>query len=88
MGITSSFPWVECSEGQVPPYAVLAGDDETGRKVYVARGKLDEASIIGSLTEGEGSVSLPWDGREVRKIVYEVISESFSLLMLVKIVSR
>ena len=56
----------------MPSSAVLAGTDERGRKVYVVMGKVDEASIIGSLTEGESCASLSWDGREVKKSFYEV----------------
>ena len=72
MESSSLFTWVECTEGQLPPSAVIAGQDELGRKVYVAKGKLNQASIIGSLTQGEASASLPWDGREVRNTLYEV----------------
>lgn len=63
--------WVVATGGEVPEGA-LAGGEDSGSAVYVARADHEGAVIPGKLVQGHSSAYIPWGGEEHPKEAYEV----------------
>lgn len=64
--------WVDASAGQVPPGAVVGGQDCSGEPLYVARAQHEGAVIPGKLCASHGCAFVPWGGLEHGKPQYQV----------------
>lgn len=64
--------WVDVSGGQVPPGAVVGGQDCSGEPLYVARAVHEGATIPGKLVPSHGCAYVPWGGIEHGKPQYQV----------------
>lgn len=64
--------WVDASGGQVPPGAVLGGQDCSGEPLYVIRAQHEGALIPGKLVASHGCAYVPWGGQEQGKPQYQV----------------
>ncbi|XP_026759335.2 C3 and PZP-like alpha-2-macroglobulin domain-containing protein 8 isoform X2 [Galleria mellonella] len=65
--------WAEASGGQVPPEAVLGGQDSNGEPLYVARAQHEGAILPGKLVASHGCAYVPWGGQEHGKPTYQVL---------------
>lgn len=64
--------WVDASAGQIPPGAVVGGQDCNGEPLYVARAQHEGALIPGKLCASHGCTFVPWGGQEHSKPQYQV----------------
>lgn len=64
--------WVDASGGQVPPGAVVGGQDCSGEPLYVARAQHEGATLPGKLVPSHGCAYVPWGGLEHGKPQYQV----------------
>lgn len=64
--------WVDASGGQIPPGAVVGGQDCSGEPLYVARAQHEGALIPGKLCASHGCAYVPWGGQEHGKPQYQV----------------
>lgn len=44
--VTNNVDWVEASNGDIPPNAVVGGETCTGEKTYIGRAKLETGELI------------------------------------------
>ncbi|XP_045779513.1 uncharacterized protein LOC123877031 isoform X3 [Maniola jurtina] len=65
--------WVDATSGQVPPGAVVGGQDCSGEPIYVARARHEGALIPGKLCSSHGCAYVPWGGKENAKNEYQVL---------------
>ncbi|XP_028032564.1 uncharacterized protein LOC114244849 [Bombyx mandarina] len=65
--------WVDVSGGQVPPGAVVGGQDCSGEPLYVARAVHEGATIPGKLVPSHGCAYVPWGGIEHGKPQYQIL---------------
>ncbi|XP_047022434.1 uncharacterized protein LOC124631846 isoform X1 [Helicoverpa zea] len=65
--------WVDASGGQIPPGAVVGGQDCSGEPLYVARAQHEGAVIPGKLCASHGCAYVPWGGQEHGKPQYQVL---------------
>ncbi|XP_047533078.1 C3 and PZP-like alpha-2-macroglobulin domain-containing protein 8 isoform X2 [Vanessa atalanta] len=65
--------WVDVTSGQVPPGAVVGGQDCSGEPLYVARAQHQGAMIPGKLVASHGCAYIPWGGEEHGKSEYQVL---------------
>ncbi|XP_046959401.1 uncharacterized protein LOC124529628 isoform X1 [Vanessa cardui] len=65
--------WVDVTSGQVPPGAVVGGQDCSGEPLYVARAQHQGAMIPGKLVSSHGCAYIPWGGEEHGKTEYQVL---------------
>ncbi|GAB0100092.1 Protein kinase domain-containing protein [Sergentomyia squamirostris] len=70
---TSNGLWLQASEGQVPPGAVIGGHEIGGEKIYVARARHGGALIPGKLVPSHRCCYVSWGGREHSVKYYEVL---------------
>ncbi|XP_050671047.1 uncharacterized protein LOC126969565 isoform X2 [Leptidea sinapis] len=74
MGGGGAGVWVTASSGQVPPGAVVGGNDCSGEPLYVARAQHESNAIIpGKLVASHGCAYIPWGGQEHGKAEYQVL---------------
>ena len=71
--ITGVGNWVDASAGQIPPGAVVGGQDCSGEPLYVARAQHEGALIPGKLCASHGCAYVPWGGLEHGKPQYQVL---------------
>ncbi|XP_063357679.1 C3 and PZP-like alpha-2-macroglobulin domain-containing protein 8 isoform X2 [Cydia amplana] len=64
--------WVDAAGGQVPPGAVVGGQDVSGEPMYVARAQHEGAQLPGKLVASHGRAYVPWGGLENGKDEYQV----------------
>lgn len=64
--------WVDMTSGQVPPGAVIGGQDCSGEPLYVARAQHRGALIPGKLVSSHGCAYIAWGGEEHGKPEYQV----------------
>lgn len=64
--------WVDMTSGQVPPGAVIGGQDCSGEPLYVARAQHQGALIPGKLVSSHGCAYIAWGGQEHGKPEYQV----------------
>lgn len=64
--------WIDATSGQVPPGAVVGGQDCNGEPIYVARAQHEGALIPGKLCSSHGCAFVPWGGMEHGKNEYQV----------------
>ncbi|XP_022117422.1 uncharacterized protein LOC110994849 isoform X1 [Pieris rapae] len=65
--------WVDASAGQLPPGAVVGGQDCNGEPIYVVRAQHEGALIPGKLVASHGCAYVPWGGVENGKSEYQVL---------------
>ncbi|XP_011555166.3 uncharacterized protein LOC105386344 isoform X1 [Plutella xylostella] len=65
--------WADAAGGQVPPGAVVGGQDCSGEPLYVARAPHEGAIIPGKLVGSHGCAYIPWGGAEHGKSEYQVL---------------
>ncbi|CAF4789213.1 unnamed protein product [Pieris macdunnoughi] len=65
--------WVDASSGQLPPGAVVGGQDCNGEPIYVVRAQHEGALIPGKLVASHGCAYVPWGGVENGKPEYQVL---------------
>ncbi|XP_075992380.1 natterin-4-like [Anticarsia gemmatalis] len=65
--------WVRACNGCVPTGAVIAGVDVDGKAMYVARAKHESYLVPGKLVATHGNAFIPWYGKEIAKMEYEVL---------------
>ncbi|XP_053617747.1 uncharacterized protein LOC128679486 isoform X2 [Plodia interpunctella] len=65
--------WADSAGGQVPPGAVIGGQDASGEPLYVARAVHEGATVPGKLVASHGCAYVPWGGREHGKPEYQVL---------------
>ncbi|XP_063394948.1 uncharacterized protein LOC134679930 [Cydia fagiglandana] len=65
--------WVDAAGGQVPPGAVVGGQDVSGEPMYVARARHEGAQLPGKLVSSHGRAYVPWGGVENGKDEYQVL---------------
>ncbi|XP_013188721.2 uncharacterized protein LOC106133515 isoform X1 [Amyelois transitella] len=65
--------WADASGGQVPPGAVVGGQDASGEPLYVARAVHEGATVPGKLVASHGCAYVPWGGQEHGKPEYQVL---------------
>lgn len=65
--------WVNASNGQVPPGAVVGGHDCNGEPLYVARATHEGATLPGKFVPSHGVAFVPWGGLEHAKPEYQVL---------------
>ncbi|XP_045528031.1 uncharacterized protein LOC123716365 isoform X2 [Pieris brassicae] len=65
--------WVDASSGQLPPGAVVGGQDCNGEPIYVVRAQHEGALIPGKLVASHGCAYVPWGGVENGKSEYQVL---------------
>ncbi|XP_028164303.1 uncharacterized protein LOC114355567 isoform X2 [Ostrinia furnacalis] len=65
--------WIDMTGGQVPPGAVVGGQDCSGEPLYVARASHEGAVIPGKLVQSHGAAYVPWGGLEHGKPQYQVL---------------
>ncbi|KAL0851414.1 hypothetical protein ABMA28_007224 [Loxostege sticticalis] len=70
--------WIDMSAGQVPPGAVVGGQDCNGEPMYVARAAHEGAVIPGKLVQSHGAAYVPWGGLEHGKPEYQVLVGGFN----------
>lgn len=73
--------WIPSSNGAHAKFAVHAGMD-SGKKLYVARAHHSGGVIPGKLHIGHSNVYIPFDGQEITKSQYEVLTNAQLLLFL------
>ncbi|CAH2102819.1 unnamed protein product [Euphydryas editha] len=72
-GVGGAGVWVDMTSGQVPPGAVVGGQDCSGEPLYVARAQHQGALIPGKLVASHGCAYIPWGGQEHGKPQYQVL---------------
>ncbi|CAG9581153.1 unnamed protein product [Danaus chrysippus] len=72
-GSGASGVWVDATSGQVPPGAVVGGQDCSGEALYVARAQHEGALLPGKLVGSHGCAYVPWGGQEHGKPEYQVL---------------
>ncbi|KAJ8735379.1 hypothetical protein PYW07_006999 [Mythimna separata] len=72
-GLAGIGTWVDASGGDVPPDAVVGGQDCNGEPVYVARAQHEGALLPGKLCASDGCAFVPWGGEEHEKPTYQVL---------------
>ncbi|XP_049873814.1 uncharacterized protein LOC126372183 isoform X2 [Pectinophora gossypiella] len=65
--------WVDATGGQVPPGAVVGGQDTSGEPLYVVRARHEGALLPGKLVPSHGCAYVPWGGQEHGKPEYQVL---------------
>ncbi|XP_045492266.1 C3 and PZP-like alpha-2-macroglobulin domain-containing protein 8 isoform X2 [Colias croceus] len=65
--------WVDANSGQVPPGAVVGGQDCSGEPLYVARAQHEGAMLPGKVVSSHGCAYVPWGGQEHGKPQYQVL---------------
>ncbi|CAK1544511.1 unnamed protein product [Leptosia nina] len=65
--------WVDACSGQVPPGAVVGGQDCSGEPLYVARAQHEGAMLPGKLAASHQCAYVPWGGVENGKQQYQVL---------------
>lgn len=65
--------WIDVSGGQVPPGAVVGGQDCSGEPLYVIRAQHEGATLPGKLVPSHGCAYVPWGGLEHGKPEYQVL---------------
>ncbi|KAJ3100464.1 hypothetical protein HDU97_002201 [Phlyctochytrium planicorne] len=76
--------WVPAKNGEIPPNAVVAGFEEDGDDLYIARGEVSKGGFLnligskksvvpGKISIDMGSANVPFDGREHKLKEYEVL---------------
>lgn len=65
--------WADASGGQVPPGAVVGGQDCSGEPLYVARAQHQGATLPGKLVPSHGCAYVPWGGLEHGKAQYQIL---------------
>ncbi|XP_072945871.1 uncharacterized protein [Epargyreus clarus] len=65
--------WVDAYAGNVPPGAVVGGQDCSGEPLYVARAPHEGATLPGKLVGSHGCAYVPWGGQEHGKPEYQVL---------------
>ncbi|KAI5639724.1 farnesoic acid 0-methyl transferase domain-containing protein [Phthorimaea operculella] len=65
--------WVDATGGQLPPGAVVGGQDCSGEQLFVARAKHEGALIPGKFVPSHGCAYVPWGGQEHGKPEYQVL---------------
>ncbi|KAL0851413.1 hypothetical protein ABMA28_007223 [Loxostege sticticalis] len=77
-GAGSPGQWIDMSGGQVPPGAVVGGQDRSGEPMYVVRARHKGAIIPGKLVQSHGAAYVPWGGKEHGKPEYQVLVGGFN----------
>ncbi|KAL1132842.1 hypothetical protein AAG570_010794, partial [Ranatra chinensis] len=67
--------WVPASRGHVPANAVQAGH-ERGAAIYAARAWHEGDLIPAKVPKGHGCAFVGWNGKEHRKLDYEVLTST------------
>lgn len=66
--------WVPASGGELPPGAIVGGQD--GEPIYIARARFNGALIPGKLVPSHQVCYVPWSGTENGVAEYEVLCGS------------
>jgi len=69
----ADFDWVQASNGNVPPNAVIGGQTESGEPLFVARAKHLYLTIPGKFHPSHKCAYVPCDWKEHAKNDYEVL---------------
>ncbi|MCL6417651.1 DUF3421 domain-containing protein [Aestuariirhabdus sp. Z084] len=65
--------WQQATDGEVPPFAVVAGHESDGEKLYICRGNYNGGVHSGKVRSAFGACNLGWGGEEVMVNPYEVL---------------
>jgi len=69
----AGFMWSHCSDGNVVPGAIPAGNTNDGETLYIGRAEYNGSVSVGKVHPSHGCLYLPFGGEEVKIESYEIL---------------
>ncbi|CAG9581151.1 unnamed protein product [Danaus chrysippus] len=68
--------WKNASHGNAPANSLVAGHDVDDEPIYIARAEYEGDLVPGKLVSSHGAAFVPWGGKEITRLNYEVLIDS------------